>query len=151
MGSADDNVRIACRRMRMTLFVDDKKTEDPDSAAIAREFESIDKKTALRSRGLSLVILQRGEDDSLTAGGHPVEGWGGLIHEHNGINRGARLSGSVTQEKIVQIFQAYTRGDDLWEQEFEWEIVAGKFPVSRIVISLAILLVLVLFLRSCVK
>jgi len=137
--------------MRTTLFVDDKKIEDPDGAAIAREFESVDKKTGFGKGGLSLVILQRGEDDSLTAGGHPVEGWGGLIHEHNGISRGAKLSGSLTQEKIIQIFQAYAQGDELWEKEFEWEVVEGKFPVSRIVVGLAILLVLVFFLRSCVK
>lgn len=136
--------------MRTTFFVDDKKIEEPDSAAIAREFEAIDKKTGLRSRGLSLVILERGEDDSLTAGGHPVEGWGGLIHEHNGINRGAKLSGSLTQEKIIQIFQSYAKGDDLWEKEFEWEVMEKPW-LGRMVVWLTVLLVVIFFVRKLLK
>ncbi len=137
--------------MRTTLIVDDKKTEEPDGAAIAREFESIDKRTGFRSRGLSLVILERGEDDSLTAGGHPVEGWGGLIHEHKGIDRGAKLSGSLTQEKIIQIFQSYARGDDLWEKEFEWENITENPNWFRILIWIAVLAVLLFLGRKFLK
>lgn len=137
--------------MALTLHVDDRKIEEPDSAAIAREFEAIDKKTGFRSRGLSLVILERGEDDSLTAGGHPVEGWGGLIHEHKGVDCSAKLSGSLTQEKIIQIFQSYARGDDLWEKEFEWENISAKTNRLWILIGIAILAVLLFLGRRFLK
>jgi len=137
--------------MALTLHVDDRKIEEPDSAAIAREFESIDNKTGFRSRGLSLVILTRGEDDSLTAGGHPVEGWGGLIHEHKGVDYSAKLSGSLTQEKIIQIFQSYARGDDLWEKEFEWENISAKTNRLWILLGIAILAVLLFLARRFLK
>ncbi len=130
--------------MRTTLNVDGRKIEDPDGAAIAREFESIDKKTGFRCKGLSLVILFRGEENSLTVGGHPVEGWGGLIREEKGTSHGAKLSGSLTQEKIIQIFQSYARGDDLWEKEFEWDILE-KPGNGRIVIWVAVLIVILFF------
>ena len=137
--------------MALTLIVDDRKIEEPDNAAIAREFESIDKKTGFRSRGLSLVILQRGEDDSLTVGGHPVEGWGGLIHEHKGVDYSAKLSGSLAQEKIIQIFRSYARGDDLWEKEFEWQDISAKTNWHWILIGTAILVVLLFFARRFLK
>ncbi len=137
--------------MAPTLHVDDKKIEEPDSAAIAREFESIDKRTGFRSRGLSLVILERGQNDSLTAGGHPVEGWGGLIHEHNGVDRSPRLSGSLTQEKIIQIFQSYARGDDLWEKGFEWENISANTNWPWILVGTAILALLLFLGRSFLK
>ena len=133
--------------MALTLHVDDRKIEEPDGAAIASEFESIGKKTGVRNRGLSLVILERGEDDSLTAGGHPVEGWGGLIREHQGVDRGAKLTGSLSQEKIIQIFQSFARGDDLWEREFEWENLTGRTSWLRILLWFAVLAGLVFIAR----
>ena len=133
--------------MALTLHVDDRKIEEPDSAAIAREFEAIDKKTGFRSHGLSLVILERGEDDSLTVGGHPVDGWGGLIREHKRIDRGAKLTGSLSQEKIIQIFQSFARGDDLWEKEFEWENLTGRTSWLRILLWFAVLAGLVFIAR----
>jgi hypothetical protein len=136
----------------MTLDVDGKKIEYPDDAAIAQGFESIDKRTSFRIRGLSLVILSRDEGNSLTTCGHPDEGWGGLLHEANGITRGADISTPLRQEKIIQIFQSYARGDDLWENEFQWDIVdEGKWPVKRMVVLVAIFLAILFFGRSCLK
>lgn len=136
--------------MALTLQVDDKKIEEPDSAAIAREFESIDKTAGFRCRGLSLVILSRGEGDSLTTAGHPVEGWGGVIREVKGVNRGAKISGSLTQEKIIQIFQAYAQGDELWEKEFEWKDLEKPWS-WRIVIWIAVGVVLLFLGRKFLK
>ena len=54
----------------MTLDIDGKIFEEPDSETIAKEFASIE------AGGLSLVILSRDESDSLTTGGLPTGGWG---------------------------------------------------------------------------
>jgi hypothetical protein len=133
--------------MRTTLFVDDKKVEEPDADTIARELESIDKATGFRSRGLSLVILQRGEEDSLTAGGHPVEGWRGLIREVKGISRAAKLPRALRQAQIIQIFQSYAQGGVSWERAFEWETVETPWN-KRILIWLVVLLVILFLLRK---
>jgi hypothetical protein len=136
--------------MALTLHVDDRKIEEPDRAAIAREFAAIGQTAGFRGGGLSLVILTRGEDDSLTTAGHPVEGWGGVIREAKGVNRGAKISGSLTQEKIIHIFQSFARGDDLWEKEFEWDHL--EKPGSwRMVIWLAVLLAVVFLVRKFLK
>jgi hypothetical protein len=135
----------------MTLDVDGKRTENPDDEAIAQGFESIDKRTGFRSGGLSLVILSRSEGNSLTTGGHPAEGWN-LLHEANGVTRDADISAPLRQEKIIQIFQSYARGDDMWEKEFQWDIIdQGKWPVKRIVIMVVVLLVIFFCGRSCIK
>jgi len=134
----------------MILDVDGKKIEEPDNAAVAREFESIDKRTGFRG-ALSCVTLRGDKLNSLTAGGHPVEGWGALIHEEGGISYGANVPNPLKQEKMIQIFQSYLRGEDSWKKEFEWEIMAGKFPIKRIIVGLAIFLALLFLSRSCVK
>jgi hypothetical protein len=135
----------------MTLDIDGKKTENPDDTAIAQGFESIDKRTGFRSGGLSLIILSRNEVDTLTTSGHPVEGWGALLHENNSVTRGADISTPLRQEKAIQIFQSYARGDDSWEKEFQWEIVVGKWNFKRMVVWLVVLLAFLLFARGCVK
>ena len=135
----------------MTLDVDGKQIQNPDDGVIAREFESIDKRTGFRSGGLSLVTLMRNEGNSITASGHPVEGWGGLLRETDGITYGADISTPLRQEKIIQIFQCYARGDDLWEKEFQWDVVVGKWNAKRIIFWLVVFLAVLFFGRSCVK
>src|SRR5262249_40893242 len=105
----------------MTLDIDGKKIEEPDAVAIADGFESIDKTTGFRSRGLSLVILSRNKGNTLSVSGHPMEGWAGLNLEENGIDRTANIASSINQDKVIQIFQSYAKGDTLWEKEFQWE------------------------------
>ena len=46
---------------------------------------------------------------------------------------------SLRQDKVIQIFQAYAKGDDLWEKEFQWEIIDSvKWPVKRLAVLIAI-------------
>jgi hypothetical protein len=130
----------------MTLDIDGKKIEEPDGPTIAKEFGSIE------AGGLSLVILSRDEGNSLTTSGLPTEGWGALLHEVNGVTHGTDISTPLRQEKIIQIFQAYARGDGLWEKEFQWDVVdSGKWPVKRIVFLVATALVILFFARCCTK
>ena len=79
----------------MTLDVDGKKIETPDVETIAREFDSI------KGGGVSLVIFSRDEANSLTAAGTPAEGWSGLLHETNGITRGAEISSPLRQDSAA--------------------------------------------------
>jgi len=130
----------------MTLDVDGKKIEAPDDKTMAKEFDSI------KGGGVSLVIFSRDENNSLTAAGTPAEGWSGLLHETNGVTRGAEISSPLRQDKIIQVFQAYAHGDDLWEKEFQWGIIdSGKWPVKRIVILVAVALAILWIVRSCAK
>ena len=134
--------------MSVILDIDGKKTEQPDDAAIAREFESMDKS---KRGGLSLIILSRGEGESLAAMGHPAEGWAGISYEHDGITEGAEISDPLSQEKTIRIFQTYARGDDSWKHEFQWDLVAGKFPTSRVIIGVAVIFALLVLARACFK
>ena len=130
----------------MTLDVDGKKIETPDVETIAREFDSI------KGGGVSLVIFSRDEANSLTAAGTPAEGWSGLLHETNGITRGAEISSPLRQEKIIQMFQSYARGDEFWEKEFQWNVLdSGKWPVKRIAVFAVIFLAILFLARSCWK
>jgi len=132
--------------MSMTLDIDGNKIEEPDCETIDKKFDSIG------GNGISLVILSRGEGNSLTTSGLPTEGWFALLHEANGVTRGAEISTPLRQEKAIQIFQSYAGGDDLWEKEFQWDIIdEGKWPVKRIVVLVAIFLAILFFGRSCLK
>lgn len=135
----------------MILDVDGKQTEEPDDAAIAREFLAIDKRTGFRGGGLSLVILSKNKENSLTTSGHPVEGWMALLHEKDGITSSANPSRPLSQEEIIKIFQSYARGDLAWEKEFEWSVIEGKLPVKRIIVLIVVLLVVLLSARACAK
>ena len=136
----------------MTIDIDGNKIEEPDSAAIAKGFESIDKNTTSNKGGVSLVELSRNEGNALAVSGHPVEGWIGLILEVNGVTRAADISMPLRQDKIIQIFQSYALGDDSWEKEFQWDIIdSGKWPVKRIVIILLIFLAILLLGRRFLK
>ena len=117
----------------MTLDVDGKVVSAPDAGTIARELDSIGED------GLSLVTLSRDPKNSLTASGTLSEGWGTLLYQVDGATRGADLSMSLRQDKVIQIFQAYAKGDDLWEKEFQWEIIDSvKWPVKRLAVVIAI-------------
>jgi len=136
----------------MTFDIDGNRIEDPDAAAIAKGFESIDKSTGLNEGALSLIQLSQSKGNSLAVSGHPVEGWVGLILEVNGITRAADISTPLGQEKIIQIFQSYARGDNLWEKEFQWDVIdQGKWPIKRIVILIVIFLAILFLDRSCLK
>jgi hypothetical protein len=135
--------------MALTLDVNGKKTESPNGTDIACGFESIDKRTGF-SKALSLVILSRDGENSLITSGHPVEGWGALIYEADGISNGADISKPITQEKIIQIFQSYGRGDDLWKIELTWETLE-KPGGWRILIWIAVGVVLLFLGRKFLK
>jgi hypothetical protein len=136
----------------MTLVIDDKRIEEPDGAAIANAFESLDKKTTLREGGVSLIELSRSKGNSLAVSGHPVEGWLGLVHEVSGVTSAADISAPLQQEKIVQMFQSYARGDNSWGKEFEWEVIdSGRWPVKRIALLIGIAAILVFVGHSCLK
>ena len=98
-----------------------------------------------------MVELSRSKGNALAVSGHPVEGWMGLLLEVDGITRAADISTPLSQEKIIQIFQACAQGDSLWEKEFEWDIIVGKTPVGRIIILVMILLAVLFFGRNCAK
>jgi hypothetical protein len=128
----------------VTLDVDGKIIEAPNVETIAREFDSI------KGGGASLVVFSRDENNSLTAAGTPAEGWSGLLQDANGVSRVAQISSPLRQEKIIQIFQSYARGDELWEKEFQWNAVdEEKWPVKRIAAVGAILLAIIVIARSC--
>jgi len=134
----------------MTLDIDGKKFEEPDAAAISNGFESIDKTTGFRGDGLSLVILSRNKGNSLTVAGHPAQGWAGLILEENGISRTANISSSISQEKIIQTFQCYAKGDGAWEKEFRWDVI-HKRKLPPTILLIAAFLGILFLARSCVK
>ena len=129
----------------MTLDVNGKRIEAPNAEIIAEELDSI------KGGGVSLVVLSRDENNSLTAAGTPAEGWSGLLHETDGITRAAEIASPLRQEKIIQIFRSYARGDELWDKEFHWDVMdQGKWPIKRIVVLVAILLAVIFIARSCV-
>jgi hypothetical protein len=134
----------------MILDIDGKKFEDPDDATIANAFESIDKATGFRSGGLSLVILSRDKGNSLSAAGHPAKGWAGLNIEENGIDRTVVDSSSISQEKMIQIFQCYAKGDGAWEKEFQWNVIR-KRKLPPTILLVAVFLGISFLVRSCVK
>ncbi len=105
----------------MTLDVDGKKIEAPDDKTMAKEFDSI------KGGGVSLVIFSRDENNSLTAAGTPAEGWSGLLHDTNGVTRGAEISSPPGRTDHPD-FSAYARGDDLREKEFQWGIIDSESP-----------------------
>jgi hypothetical protein len=129
----------------MTLDIDGKKIEAPNGETIAKEFDSI------KGNGISLVILSRDKGNSLTASGLPAEGWAALLHEANDVTYGADISTPLRQEKVIQIFQSYANGDDLWKKEFQWDVIAGKWDAKRIIFWVVILLAVLFFGRSCIK
>lgn len=133
----------------MILDVDGKQIQEPDEAAIARELLAIDNRTG--SGGISLVILSKNKENSLTASGHPAEGWIALLHEKDRTTRSANPSKPLSQEEIIRIFQSYARGDLSWEKEFEWSVIEGKLPAKRIAILLVVLLAVVFLARACAK
>lgn len=84
--------------------------------------------------------------------GHPVEGWLGLMLDIEGVTRAADISAPLTQEKIIRIFQSYARGNDLWEIEFQWDVIdRGKIPAKRVAILILIFLGILFIARSCAK
>ena len=103
----------------MTLDVDGNKCDVSDDAAIAAGFDSINRD----EMGASLVILSATPGNSLTAAGTPDQGWSGILLEENGATRGAKISRSLPQNKIIQIFQTYRRGEDSWKSEFQWDLI----------------------------
>lgn len=135
----------------MILDVDGKQIQEPDEAAIAREFLAIDNRPGFRSGGISLVILAKDKKNSLTTSGHPVEGWMALLHEKDGITRSADPSKPLSQEEIIKIFQSYARADLSWEKEFDWSNIDGKLTPKRIAIWIIVLLVVVFLARACAK
>jgi hypothetical protein len=135
----------------MTFDVDGRIFQQPDEATIAREFESIDKRTGFRGGGISLVTLSRSKGNSLTTSGHPIEGWCALLYETDGITRSANPPAPLSQEKTIHIFQSYARGDASWEKDFQWDVIAGKLTARRIVVWLVILVIVLFFARNCSK
>ncbi len=135
----------------MILDVDGKQIQEPGEGDIARAFTAIDRWTASRSSELSLVTLSKDGENSLTASGHPSEGWIALLHETDGITRGANPSKPLSQEEAARIFQAYARGDVSWENQFEWNIVEGKLPMKRIAILIVALIGTLILARACAK
>lgn len=134
------------------IFIIDKKIETPDEEAIAKGFESIDKSTSSNKGAISSVELSRSNGNSLAVSGHPVEGWLGLMLDIEGVTRAADISAPLTQEKIIRIFQSYARGNDLWEIEFQWDVIdRGKIPAKRVAILILIFLGILFIARSCAK
>jgi len=132
--------------MSIKLDIDGNKIEEPDRETIAKEFDST------VGNDISLVILSLGEGNTLTTSGLPTEGWAVLLREANGVTRGADISTPLRQEEVIQKFQSYARGDDLWEEEFRWKVIdEGRWPVKRLLVLAAILFAILFFGRSCMK
>ncbi|HEU5396233.1 MAG TPA: hypothetical protein VFV81_03635 [Verrucomicrobiae bacterium] len=132
----------------MTLDVDGTKFDAADDAVIVRGFASINRD----EMGASLVVLLAAAGNSLTTAGTPDEGWGGILLEENGVTRGAKIPGSLPQEKIIEIFQAYRRGEDAWKKEFQWDLVDSGRSNWQNLLLLAVVVVAILWLsHGCTR
>ncbi len=110
--------------MALILDVDGEKTENPDSKQIADGFRSIDPEQAgfHAGTGISMVVLIKDEANSITATGHPSEGFSLSFEEgeQDVVYETKRLE-FLPMDEVVAIFQAYARGEDWGKDRFQWE------------------------------
>jgi len=127
--------------MPQVLDIDGKKFEQPDGETIVRELNSIG------GGGISLVILERDQNSSIYTSGLPSEGWMSLFNVIEGKIYCADISAPLSQEKIIQIFQSYARGEEEWKKEFKWELFDdGKRSIKWFGMLAAVLLIIVFFI-----
>jgi hypothetical protein len=142
--------------MPLTFDVDGKTVKDPAPDDIARGFASIN---AEGRRSISIVMLER-PPVQLWAFGHPKEGY------TLDITQEAEPKGTLTSkitspakpvphEEIIRLFQDFARGDDSWQNRFEWEPrpVEGPFTkvLKRIFVIIVGFVLLVLILKYVLK
>jgi len=128
--------------MALTLVVDDKKTENPDSTDIASAFELLDKRPAglLKGAGLSMIILARSEADFLMATGCYAGGFvlsyqdGNPEYEYN-----SDLHQPVPVDETIKMFQAYARGENWGQSNIQWNRLRMKYGTVDVVKRLLII------------
>lgn len=110
--------------MALILDVDGKRTERPNSEQIADGFRSIDpEQIGFHSgTGISLVTLTKGEGNSITATGHPAEGFALSFEEGETdvVYENTKLQ-FLPMHEVIAIFKAYARGEDWGKDRFQWE------------------------------
>ena len=125
--------------MALTLDVDGRRIENPDSTEIARAFESLDKRTGFLHGGLSLVTLAADETHSLGASGHPVEGFT-LCHRDEDPKRDSFSRRTLTMQDVIKAFQRYAQREDWGKAGIDWdelETLDGKRQAKRLLWILA--------------
>lgn len=118
--------------MPLVLDVDGKRTSEPSAADIAEAFNSLDKRASgwLSGPGLSLITLERGAANSLTATGTYAQGF--LLSHQDGDSASEFNSDParpISAVEVISVFQAYARCDEDWRM---WERYVTTEKTSNI-------------------
>jgi hypothetical protein len=97
--------------MATMLDVDGKEFKEPTESDIAIAFDAIEKRTGFFHGGISLVTLTIEAVGSLTAAGHPAEGFS-LSYNDGSPDLEYFSSETLPIDEVVKIFQMYARRDD---------------------------------------
>jgi hypothetical protein len=106
--------------MATMLDVDGKEFKEPTESDIAIAFDAIEKRTGFFHGGISLVTLTIEAVGSLTAAGHPAEGFS-LSYNDGSPDHEYFSSETLPIDEVVKIFQMYARRDDWGKARFKWE------------------------------
>jgi hypothetical protein len=108
--------------MALTLTTHDTRFDDPDDGAIANVLASLD-----GGRNV-LVTLERSETAYLQAEGSAASGFS-LEHQDGGLDHRYRSrADGLPLGRVIEIFQAYARGDAAWRRGLDWEHVPRVEP-----------------------
>ena len=113
--------------MGLQLDVDGEIISEPSSEQIAEAFDAIPKIKGF-SKGISIVSLTKDPEHSLSASGHPVEGWFHLVIQDWPVEFVSFQKQPLPQQRVIGIFQAYARGEMRWRDEFHWDGEKTKEP-----------------------
>ena len=128
--------------MTLKFDVDGKTTQKPSPEDIAAGFASIEPEG---SRSISMIMLER-PPFTLWAFGHPKEGYTLDLNENvepkgtqtRKVTSPAKM---IPQGEVVRVFQSFARGEDSWQQQFQWDDLGiAQLPSSIVFKRLAVII-----------
>jgi hypothetical protein len=142
--------------MPLRFDVDGKTVENPGPEEIARGFSFI---PVEGMRSISIIMLLR-PPVTLWAFGHPKEGYTLDISEDvepkgTQTSKVTSPANLVPHAEIVRLFQDFARGDDSWQNQFQWEPgmtrLSGAKAMKRPAVIIVSFVLLVLIMKYVLK
>jgi len=129
--------------MGVTLTTHDTSFDEPDAATIARVLRALDGRVQV------MATLAHSELTFLQATGSAADGFA-VEYQDGSLDRHYRgRTPAMALAPVTDIFQKYSRGDELWRAALEWEhvpFVPARIPWHSTWVGLIALLALVIAL-----